>query len=131
MTSGEIEVTGATLAVLDELDGLNDLTNQLLNGLDSLDNWLGQAEDILGAAQDILGQLATQADYAEAQQQALAAAISAAQSFPFLPDSLSEALSAGFTMPIRRLRVKPMPYPGSRCPQRAPTTGCRPARPKA
>ncbi len=91
MVAGQMDVTGAGLAIIDRI---NELIDQVMDELDQLDNILTQVEEILGIAQEIVNALATIADYNQAQEDALAAIAEAATSFPFLPDSLGQNIQA-------------------------------------
>ena len=91
MVAGQMDVTGAGLAIIDRL---NELIDQIMDQLDQLDNILTQVEEVLGIAQEIVDALATIADYNQAQEDALAAIAEAATSFPFLPDSLGQNIQA-------------------------------------
>jgi len=91
MVAGQMDVTGAGLAILDRI---NELIDQIMDQLDELDNILTQVEEMLGIAQEIVDALATIADYNQAQEDALAAIAEAATSFPFLPDSLGQNIQA-------------------------------------
>lgn len=91
MVAGQMEVTGAGLAILDRL---NELIDQIMDQLDQLDNILTQVEEVLGIAQEIVDGLATIADYNQSKEDALAAIAEAATTFPFLPDSLGQNIQA-------------------------------------
>lgn len=91
MVAGQMDVTGAGLAIIDRI---NELIDQIMDQLDQLDNILTQVEEVLGIAQEIVDALATIEDYNQAQADALAAIAEAATSFPFLPDSLGQNIQA-------------------------------------
>jgi len=91
MIAGQMDVTGAGLAIIDRI---NELIDQIMDQLDQLDNILTQVEEVLGIAQEIVDALATIEDYNQAQADALAAIAEAATTFPFLPDSLGQNIQA-------------------------------------